>query len=115
MEQLDQVIRELHKQAREADATDRHRAQVFKSLVATPGWAEYVKLLDTRIQLFADTMMMPAGSVDGMIALEHVKGTMRGLILARDLPSVIIQAMDQYLRDQRAAGPREDDGDDDGA
>jgi hypothetical protein len=49
--------------------------------------------------------MGPAGSVDGAIALEWVKGAMSGLIMARDIPSVTIAAMS-------TTGPAPEDGED---
>lgn len=87
------LINELQKQARLADKIDKERAEQFEALLRHPGWATYEALLNARIQLFADAIMAPAGSVDGAIALEWVKGAMSGVILARDLPSVTINAM----------------------
>lgn len=96
---------ELYKQARVADKIDRERAELFQALLNHPGWSVYRALLDSRIQSFADAVMAPSGSVDGAIALEWVKGAMSGVILARDLPSVTIAAMN-------VAGPAPDDGED---
>jgi hypothetical protein len=55
-----------------------------------------------RLQGMADEILRPSASVDAMIGLEYVKGAMSGLILARDLPSVTIAAMDQLRRDRAA-------------
>lgn len=86
-------ISDLLKEARAADKIDTERAEKFQGLLAHPGWSIYQDLLNARIQLFADAVMGPAGSVDGAIALEWIKGAMSGVILARDLPSVTIAAM----------------------
>jgi hypothetical protein len=86
-------LEELQKQARLADTIDKERADLFQGLVNHPGWVVYQELLNIRVQMYADAIMAPAGSVDGAIALEWVKGAMSGVILARDLPSVTINAM----------------------
>ena len=88
----EQII-ELHKIARVADKDDKELAEILEGLVKHPGWVAYQTLLGRRIQMFADTVMAPAGSNDGAIALEWVKGAMSGLLIARNLPSVIIDAM----------------------
>jgi len=88
------TVAELHKLARVADKVDKERAELFRGLMKHPGWATYQELLASRIQVFADAVMAPAGSVDSAVALEWVKGAMSGVILARDLPSVTIAAME---------------------
>ena len=81
---------ELLQEGRRQTKLDKERADVFEALVKSPGWKIYEELLGARIQALGGEILEPAGSVDGAIALEHVKGTMKGLILARDLPSIII-------------------------
>lgn len=114
---IEQTIEELFKAARAADTEDKERAQLFRSMTGSAAWKAYVELLESKLQTFSEALLAPAGSVDGMVALEYVKGAMSGLVLARDLPSVIIAAMDALIRDQRAAGRREEEYefDDDGA
>lgn len=87
-------ILELQRIARAADAIDRERMEFFRGMLKHPGWAVYQELLNIRIQIYADAVTSPAGSVDGAIALEWVKGAMSGVILARDLPTVTIAGME---------------------
>ena len=105
---MDEQVARLLREAKRADRIDRERAEMFTSMVNSPAWREYVALLEFKIQGFADVILAPGGSVDALVGLEYVKGTMSGLILARDLPSVTIAAMEQ-LRAERS----EDDEDDD--
>ena len=86
-------VRELQKQAREADRIDKNRAELFEAMLRTEAWKAYIELLDAKIQALADQVMRPAMNMDELIALEAVKGPMRGLLMARDLPSTIIAAM----------------------
>lgn len=88
-----QDIKELLEIGRKADREDKERAAVFEGLVKHPGWELYVGLLNSRLQAMGEAILEPAGTVDGAVALEYVKGTMRGVILARDTPQLIIQAM----------------------
>jgi hypothetical protein len=101
-------VEELLRNARAADRIDRERAEMFVSMVKSPAWREYISLLEAKIQGFADVILAPSQSIDALLGLEYIKGAMSGLILARDLPSVTIAAMEQ-LRQER----REDDQDDD--
>ena len=103
---LDNRVQELLRDARGADKIDRERAEMFIAMLKTPAWQEYVSLLEAALQSKADLILAPGNSVDGLIALEYVKGAMSGLVLARDLPSVTISAMDQLRRDR--AEPEEE-------
>jgi len=87
---------ELLREARAATRIDKERAEVLEAFVKTPGWKLYEELLENRIQSLGSEVLEPAGSLDGAIALEHVKGTLKGLILARDLPSVILGATKDF-------------------
>lgn len=109
MQRVDQLIEELQRNSRAADREDKERAQLFRGMVNSPAWKLFIELLEAKLQLHADIMLQPALSMEGMIAREYIKGAMSGLVLARDLPSVIIGAMDQLRRDQRATGEDDDD------
>lgn len=86
-------LTDLLKQSREAEREDRNLAEALEPMVNMEGWQLYTTVLNRLIQSRADEILRPISSVDGAIALEHVKGAMRGLIMARDLPSLIISAM----------------------
>lgn len=83
---------ELLKSSREANTQDRKRKDAFEGMVKTPGWKLYQELLNTMVEQRGMVILSPAGSADAAVALEFVKGSMNGLILARDLPSLIIDA-----------------------
>jgi hypothetical protein len=88
-------IEEILKQSKLLDRTDKDRATSMEGLLAHPAWKVYVELLQTLIEARGMEILVPAGSVDGAFAQEHVKGAMCGLILARDMPSVIVSQMKQ--------------------
>lgn len=83
----------LLKEGRRADVEDKEFAEAMQGLMKAPGWPLYEAKLTQMIEARGEQIMSPAGSVDGAIALEHVKGTMMGLLLARNLPAVTIAAM----------------------
>lgn len=101
-----QHIEQLTKEGKKADQQDREKSEALAVLLRHPGWQVYTEMLNARIQLHSDVVLRPATSIDGAIGLEYVKGAMSGLILARDLPRVIVEAM-------KAAGIHNTDGDDD--
>lgn len=87
------TLDELKKIARDADRVDKDRAESLRILMRLPVWAVYVSILDAKIQELGDNILAPVSSVDGCIVAEGVKGTMRGLLLARNLPEQIIEQM----------------------
>jgi hypothetical protein len=92
---VDQRIEQLLKDAREALRIDKERVELFEMLVRTPGWIAYVSILEAKLQMLADQVLAPAGSVDALIGLEYIKGAMSGLVMARDIPGATIAAKDQ--------------------
>ncbi len=89
----DQLFSELKKVGIEADRLDRKRAELLNGLIKHPGWNVYKELLIALIDYRGLSVIATSRSIDGMVALEYEKGAMSGLILARDLPSVIVNAM----------------------
>jgi hypothetical protein len=92
MSDWEKQMAELVKQAKAADKEDKEAAQLFQVMIQTPAWKEFVKKLERRQQMFADSLLAPAGSLDKCIGLEWIKGALSGLIMARDLPSITIAA-----------------------
>lgn len=84
---------DLRKQARTANKQDRELAEFMQILIKSPGWPAYQELIHKRIDSLGMEVLEPAAGLDRAIALEYQKGTMRGLIMARDLPNVTIAAM----------------------
>lgn len=103
-----ELIEELLKNARAAAKVDKERIELFEKMLTTPAWQVYVELLNAKIQMFADQVLAPSGTVDGCVALEYVKGAMSGLIMARDIPDAIISAKDQ-IRSMVAEEDEDDD------
>ena len=93
---------ELLKEGRKFDKLDRDRAEVFASLLKHPGWMIYEDMLQGQIQQFGDLVLEPVAGLDGVFTQEFIKGTLKGLILARDMPSVIVESMKQEV-------PKEED------
>jgi len=89
------IVDGLVKSAREAKKVDREREELFKVLIRHPGWVLYVELLNARKQMFSDQLLAPAGSVDGAVAQEYIKGALFGLVLATDLPQLTVIGMEQ--------------------
>lgn len=87
------VDTELEKKFREQLRQDRKIKEAFEVLARNDSFQVYLGVLNSMIELRGTDVLAPAGNVDGAVALEYVKGTMYGLILARDLPSVTIASM----------------------
>lgn len=91
--------KEVLEEARRSQKLDADRAEYFEVMVKTPGWAQYVAMLAQRIQEQADMLMVPATKVDDIVGIEHTKGVLKGLIIARDLPTIAIEAARREVQD----------------
>lgn len=94
----DQLIEEKKK-----IRSDKERAAFFETMMQTPGWELYVKLLNHHIQQRMEALIQPTPSL-GEMAAEHNKGTVFGLTLARDLPRGTVEAA-------KTSGPATDEDD----
>lgn len=92
-QQFKQKLEELARESRAAEKIDRERAELFAVLVKSKGWELYVELLNGLMQSRADALMLPATSIESILGQEHIKGALSGLLMARDLPSVIMGAI----------------------
>ena len=90
----------MAQEARKIELFDRQRAKLFEDLENHGGWKLFLKLLNDRITEIGQEVVAPVGSVDGVLRCEHLKGSMYGLIIARDIVPVTIAAM----KDSRAHG-----------
>ena len=88
------VFEEILKSSRKATKEDIQLAEDLESLRTHKGWNPYLQqVLGARIQDLGELLLQPAGTQDGLVRSEYIKGALYGLCLARDLPSVIIQSM----------------------
>jgi hypothetical protein len=79
--------------SRKADQEDKKLIENMQRLVHSHDFIMYVRqVLGPRIEGFGMALLEPAGTQDGLVRSEFVKGALYGLCLARDLPSVIISA-----------------------
>lgn len=92
MQEPSDQIQELLKEARAADKEDKQNADLFEAMIQTPAWKAYLEALGRRQQAYADVLLRPANGIDGCIRTEYIKGALSALVIARDLPSVTIQA-----------------------
>lgn len=102
---MDQRIKQLLDDARKALREDREKIELLEILVKHPGWEVYLGILRAKLQMFSEQILAPAGSQDGLVVQEYVKGTMCGLIIARDIAAVTIAGKDQL---KQPVGEEED-------
>jgi hypothetical protein len=93
------TIQELLKEGRLADKVDKDRAELWAGMLKTEAWKMYEEMLNSRIQILSDNILLPVGSVDACMAVEYMKGAMSGLILARELPGVVVGVMAAQKKD----------------
>lgn len=109
-EEQRKVMEDLLKASKAANQKDEERRDAFRQLVKHPGWTMYVELLNNMIADKGAQLLEPANGVDRAVALEYVKGSMYGLLFAKDLPEVTIAHIDAALGH---SGDSDDDDDDD--
>lgn len=84
------LIDDFLKESKKNAAVDRRRAEIWEVMLKTAAFQEYLAVLNVIIESLGAQLLTAAKSVDDCIVAEGTKGTMRGLILARDLPSISI-------------------------
>lgn len=88
------AIEELLRQSRQAKQEDLALGDAMERLVRNPDFAVYLRfVIGSRIDAFGQSLLEPAGGLDGLVRSEFLKGAMYAFCLARDLPSVIVQSM----------------------
>jgi hypothetical protein len=88
------------KEAKRTNAEDVTRARDIEAMMNTAGWKAYHSLLNGQVLERTQNLFEPTPD-DAVMKSEHNKGVLYGLILARDLPSVIVQTAKDA---RRAAG-----------
>lgn len=101
-----QDIEELLRLSREQGRQDRELLSLFETLPRNAAFQAYIGLLNTLLGSKTGEVIAASGGVDGVIRAEYVKGSMFGMILARDLVPTIIAQMKQG---QLAEGDEDDD------
>ena len=84
---------DLQRFAREAEKEDKEYREACEALSKFPPWLVYRNALNRRIETLGMSVLSPLDSVLGVTKAEYDKGTMYGLILARDLVEVSVQEM----------------------
>jgi hypothetical protein len=94
------------------DQSDIKVGRALQAMIATEGWAHFVRLVDAHIETVKKQALQPFvvtqenkashqvlfSALDSFLASESQKGAIMGLSLARDLPSGIISNMETLLK-----------------
>lgn len=84
------------------------RGRVFKEMIATDGWKLYVQLLNMKMNEFSQNFLNPpsAEEMPNIARDYHIKGTMFGLVWARDIVPTTIAATEQILAQPAQGSPK---------
>ena len=99
-----------------ADREDLRRARIFEEWLDSEGWQIYSSLLDSKVQEHGDLLTIPEQQLRAAAMptnSEFIKGTLYGLLLARDYPSTIIRTVRAQLGNQSDAPTATERSDDD--
>lgn len=91
---------EQERAAKEADRDDNKFRDAMVLLMRREEWGLYVSRLNSMLSGMGQKLLSaleasdadPAG-INAALRQEHLKGTMNGIVLARDLPETIVQSM----------------------
>lgn len=102
--ELPNNLEEMLRASREAKREDLQLIESMTRLSNNADFKVYLeKIIGTRIESFAQTLLEPAGGLDGMVRSEYIKGAMFALCLARDLPSIIMASMSDVRTPQESS------------
>lgn len=84
---------EYQKQSREADKQDRELLEACQALERNPAWQFLSERIRAMASNKASSLLEPISGMDGVPKQEYDKGTIKGMLLVADLPSVTIALM----------------------
>lgn len=100
-----ETIAQLAQEAKKAQQEDIKLAEAMRRLLQNNDFLLYrMSILGKRIDSFGQELLEPSGGMDGLVRSEFLKGALFAFCLARDIPSVIVSAMEE-------AKPTSEDGD----
>ena len=71
--------------------------QEFRDLLKSPAWDRLVKIVEQQAANRVSDVLMQATGLDSLIKIEYEKGIRAGLILAIQLPALIIESLDNDI------------------
>ena len=94
------------KEMRAFNAEDVKRARAFREMMQTEGWGLFRSLLDAWVNERMNSLIGPTPS-GGELVAEHAKGTVYGLIMARDQVPAIVAQFEQFESDTNSGSDKE--------
>ncbi len=85
---------EQAKAARQADAVDKEFAEAMRALLKVPSFQTYRTKLLSLVTKRGEDLLESVKGIDGVLIQEFEKGTMRGLLLAANLPEAMLSQWD---------------------
>jgi hypothetical protein len=91
VEQDTKTAEEIARRDKEQARFDRERVELWEEMVRTQAWKLYSDTLGRMIEEKASGLLSPLGEAGNAAAVqEYEKGTVRGMLLARNLPELTI-------------------------
>lgn len=87
---MDRTVEDIAATQRAERRKIREDAELFETLVASPGWKRYLELIETVGQNFYVKLMTPLDNSLEVVKSEHAKGALYGLNTAASLPGAKI-------------------------
>ena len=89
-------LKEVQREAAKVNAVDIKRYRAFEAMLKTEGWGFYVELLNYHVNERMKGYLQPT-EPGGRDKEQHNKGTVFGLLLARDIPSNTVASMKEVV------------------
>lgn len=82
---------------------------ILQDFVKHPGWEMISRILDAQAQLRLNRLVTnPLKSLDAALEQEYEKGEAAQLLTLRGLPTVLIEELQNAIKDMQANAPRAD-------
>jgi hypothetical protein len=82
----------------------------LQDFVKHPGWVMISRILDAQAQTRTNAIVcQPLNGLDATLEQEYMKGEAAQLLTLRGLPEVLIEELQEAVKDMQADAPRSDD------
>lgn len=102
------MTKEAQQEMKKFNAGDVQRAKAFKELMRMEGFSHFQGLLNSYIEMRVNDLLKPTAFGQELEG-EHVKGTVYGLIMARDAIPAIVADYEQFAKTAGIDEEEEDD------
>jgi len=69
----------------------------YRDLLKSPAWVRLAEIIKVQCESRLGDVLQPAKGLDSLVSMEYEKGVRAGMLLVSQLPSVILEGLDDEI------------------